>query len=171
MKLIILEPLTKTPLSTQLRKLTGEGYTTRFERTNDGVIDTETGEIYLFAPPEAEQAEKDKQKAETEAEEKRLFHLYDNHKNPILDYYNENRWKESLKLLAVGETVEMTAYSFDFFINCMPPVIFQYSAYVAGEAWDTNDKGENIYLCAITKDKKHFAKYGTVKEFLSRKLF
>jgi len=169
-----LKPLAELPLSTQLDRLTGKCYTVQdFRREGNTVIEIETGHVFEFATQAEEEAFKAEKKRAEEAEAEALRTKYDNHPNVIIDLHNEDRWREGLKLAESDFTtaVEMTGAAYWHFLECVPPKRMERGAFVCGEPYTHNDKGEGVYLCGREIAGKHIAQYGTLKQFDNRELF
>lgn len=177
MSIIKLEPLNKTPLNSQLREKTDcpwgqmeyEG-----KAVHGGIIThVESGMKFQLASLEEEDSYKAEKLALRLKEAEELSHKYDGYENPIIDYNNETRWKKALDYLHEEpfRVVEMCEEAFWHFLECVPPRIFERTAYASGEAYDHNNNGEGIYLCALKSDGKYYAQMGTLKEFRKRSLF
>tara|TARA_R110002020_G_scaffold475112_1_gene708638 strand:+ start:24971 stop:25489 length:519 start_codon:yes stop_codon:yes gene_type:complete len=172
--MIKLEPLSKTPLSSQLYNLTDKFFSSRdFEKVGDEVTELSTGTKFILATEEEERAYKIKKEAAQEAEKLEKFHRHDNKKTPFIDYNNGDRWKAGLshaKEKGYPKT-EMCEDSYWHFLECVPPKRLQRTSFVCGEPYSHNNNGEGVYLCGIQEGERFFARYGTLKQFDSNKLF
>ena len=178
-----LKPLSEGPFFSQMYWLFGERHTVRdddFEtfllQPGATLVHKKSGRRFLLATAEEEIAYKLKKQEEEYAEKERLSHLYDNYPHTIIDLHNPERWKKGLDALkdnwfGSAGAVEMTEDAYDHFLNCLPPVRMEGSAFVAGEPFTHDSDGRSVYLCAVGKNRKYFAQYGTVKMFEERSLF
>jgi hypothetical protein len=173
-----LKPLSQKPLYSQFYHIFGENYNWNQDRLDrktvkGHVLDTETGDLYALATEEEETAYKAKKERVLKKLKERAAHKYDHHPIPIIDYNNPERWKEGLKTAKddMSKAVEMCEEAYWHFLECVPPKVLEPGAYVCGEPYTHNSKGEPVYLCGIQGGKRYFAQYGTVKQFKNRELF
>ncbi len=89
----------------------------------------------------------------------------------FIDYHDSEKWKDGLEAMRNGETVEMCSESYWHFLNSVPPMRQQGSAFVNGEPYYHNSNDEAVCLCGIEKNGKYYAQMGTVKQFDNRELF
>lgn len=89
----------------------------------------------------------------------------------FIDYSDEEKWKKGLSALDDGSVIEMCEKSYYHFLNCVPPLVHQSTAFMSGEPHHHNDDGESVHLCAIEKNGKYYAQHGTIKQFVNRELF
>ena len=177
MEAIKLKPLSENALFSQFYHLFGGSYNWNHDRLDrsqekDGkIIDVETGQVYLLATEEEEQAFRD---AKKEAEIKALEVArtkYDYKTKPFIDYNNPERWRKGLDAVGDGETVEMCEEAFDTFLESVPPKRMDGAAYCSGEPSHHNKQGQAVYLCGIRKENRYFAQNGTVSQFDKKELF
>ena len=174
MEAIKLKPLSQQALYSQFFHIFGGNYNwnqDRLVRTDTTVTDAETGQVYLLATQEEEEAYKAKAEAEVAYEQIRLKHLYDGRTTPIIDLHNADRWREGLDLLKADfrNVVEMTEDSYNHFLECVPPKRMAGPAFCGGEPYTHDGKGRGIYICCIrTNSGKFYAQYGTVEDFDKR---
>jgi len=169
-----LQPLNKTALSSQLYNLTGKFLSGRdFIRNDDEVIEISTGKKFYLPTQEEEEIFKAEEAIRQEEEKKGKKHRHDNKTYPFIDYFNHKRWVTGLdhaKTKGFPKT-EMCKDSYWHFLECVPPKRMHKGAFICGEPYTHNGQGEAIYLCGIKEGNKYFAKYGTLKQFDSNKLF
>jgi hypothetical protein len=167
-----LQPLNKRPLSSQLYDLTGKFFSDRdFIKVGDEVTEISTGTKFYLPTQEEEEIFKAAEKIREEEAEKEKQHRHDDKNYPFIDFNNSERWKSGLKHLEGYQKVEMCEESFWHFLECVPPKRYQRTSFVCGEPYSHHNNGEGIYLCGIQEGEKYFAKYGTLKQFDSNKLF
>lgn len=176
MKHIKLKPLSEQPLYGQFFYIFGENYNWNQHRlviTNTTVTDSETGQVYLLATPEEEELFKVILAKKEVDERERQLHFYDDKTGPFIDLWNTERWRSGLDHLNnnIKEAVEMSEESYWHFLECVPPKRMVSKAFVCGEPYTHNNKGEGIYLCGIQSGDRFFAQYGTIREFDAKELF
>ena len=171
---IQLLPLAEKPLNSQLFWHFGN-----FVNSDDLLTGSkeayhvDKGISFFYASEEEETVYKEA-KAEAERKEaERKAHEYDNHPNIIIDLHNHQRWEEGLKAAKSKPfpVVEMTKEAFWHFLECVPPKRYERVAFLCGEPYTHNSKGEGVYLGGIEKRGKYYAQYGTIKQFDNKEMF
>jgi|GEM_PF-2746190 len=169
-----LQPLNKSALSSQLYNLTGKFLSdSDFIRNNDEVIEISTGKKFCFPSQKEEEIFKAQDKIRMEKEKEEREHRHDNKTYPFIDLHNSERWRGGLdhaKTKGFPKT-EMCEDAYWHFLECVPPKRMARGGFVCGEPHSHNSQGEAVYLCGTKEGNKYFAKYGTLKQFDSNKLF
>ena len=169
---IQLEPLSKTALSTQLERITGDMYSDyNYKRAYSLIIHKDTGKRFKMPSIESENLYKSQLAWVKAVKQIYLKDKYKNIKHPFIYYHNPEQWRDGLNKLKQGGIVEMCKESFWHFAECVPPKRWDRVAFVCREAESHNDKGQRIYLCGIERDGKYFAQYGTLKQYDNKELF
>lgn len=172
-----LEPLNKTPLSTQIDRIYPNvhkgSYWSEFIRFETHYINPDTGDKLIFATPEQEQQAKEDMKQEEARRQEARANKYNHIKGIFLHVDNHKQWSEGIKELNKPErpTVEISEESYDYFLNVLPPLKWIGNTFIVREANRTNAKGQNIYTVCTMIQGRYFAQQGTVQEYNENKLF
>lgn len=81
----------------------------------------------------------------------------------------DNFWEEMLQRYNEGEkiwtrtTQERSLEQF----GCVPPAAQKHNAFLVGEPYTHNSRGEEVYACFRLKDGIYSARYMTLREFQS----
>lgn len=69
---------------------------------------------------------------------------------------------------SIDQWVQITEEEYDHFLNCVPPLAFNGTWFLVGEAQTQLNNGKSIYLACKEEDGKYYCKYMTVEKYVSR---
>ena len=145
MEIINLDYLENTPLSTQLSRLTGYGWHTGNYVNEDG-----------------KQATSNPLNVITNVHTGQKFRL-PKKQSKVIDYFSKS-WEYKMQLLESHTVIQISEETFDFLLECVPPVRMSGGAFLAGEAI-THIGNTPFFACCFRVDSKYFLGYHTVKSF------
>jgi len=145
MKIINLDYLENTPLSTQLSKLTGDGWHAGLWTNEDG-SDTDTMPSKIIKNVRTGQLFKMPKK-----------------KSTVIDYFYKS-WEFKMELLEKKEMIQVSIDTHENLLCAVPPYRGGWSAFLVGEAM-THVNGFAVYCCCFEIDDKYFLTFLNAKDF------
>lgn len=173
-----LQPFSQKVLSTQLDNIHPENKNfgcmwADWINTSYGKFDPKTGNKYIYASKEEEQAHKEILKEKEEKAQEIKAHKYDHIKTPFIDFNNPDRWREGLNeaLKEPFKPVEMCEDAYYHFMECVPPKIMNGSFYMCSEPHHHTNRGQEVCIAGIERKGKFFAQYGTREDIRNKIMF
>jgi len=149
MQITDLDYLENTPLSTQLSRLTGDGW-------HIGNYVNETGKDASCTPSNIIKNVRTGQ----------LFRM-PKKQSKIINYLYES-WEFKMRLVHTDDLIQISMDTLEFLLCSVPPVRGGWSAFLAGEAM-THVNGRAVYACCFEVDEKYFLTFSNVQDFESKK--